>query len=76
MTLRVRDPPAPTLRSRICGKRGRATSSGESRWQEERKKMSEPVCHKARPQKPEGDPDDDKPRRRLGVWRVAALEFR
>jgi len=25
--------------------------------------------------KPEGVPDDDEPRRRKGVWRVAALEF-
>ena len=25
--------------------------------------------------KPEGVPDDDESRRRMGVWRVAALEF-
>jgi hypothetical protein len=37
--------------------------------------MSEPMCHKARPAKPEGIPDDDGTSP-YGVGRVEVLEFR
>jgi len=33
-----------------------------------------PMCHKAA-RRSQGAPDDDEPRRRMGVWWVAVLEF-
>jgi hypothetical protein len=75
MTLRARDPPAPTLRSRISGKRRTCGVKRRKPQAGGTKEDERAYVPPGASRKPEDVPHDDEPRRRMGVWRVAALEF-